>query len=134
MSDRYLQLQNDNDIVKYEFLRPLLFMPTDNLLQLDYGAFHLTPRLCIVEPPRFNRASRNSICIGGTSIAALMKYWSYAVDSAHSSVLFTRSKQKHPIELIQAFVAVNHKIAVFAFCWDCHAEREILDDCDYTLL
>ena len=100
MSDPYLQLQNDNDIVKYESLRLLLCMPTDNLLQLDHGAFHLTPRLCKVEVSRFSRVSKNGLCIGGTTIAALMIYWSYAVESAYSSVLFTRSKQKHPIELI----------------------------------
>ena len=116
MSDRCLQLQNDNDIVKYEFLRLLLFMPTDNLLQLDYGAFHLTPRLCKAELSRFSRASMNGLCIGGTTIAALMKYWPYTVEPAYSSVLFTRSKQKHPIELIRAIIAVHYKIAVFGFC------------------
>ena len=108
-------------------------MPTDNLLQLDYGAVHLTPRLCKVELSRLSRASPNGLCIGGTTIAALMKYWSYAVESAYSSVLFTRSKQKHPIELIRAFIAVKYQIAVFAFCRDCHAESEILDDCDCSV-
>ena len=107
MSDRYLQLQNDNDIVKYAFLRLLLVIPADSLLQLDYGAFHLTPRLCEVELFRLSKASTNGLCIGGTTIAALMKYWSYAVESAYSSVLFIRSKQKHPIELIRAFIAVH---------------------------
>ena len=113
MSDRYLQLQNDNDIVKYEFLRVPLFMPIDRLLQLDYGAFHLTPRLCKVELSSISRASTNGLCIGGTTIAALMKYWSC---KAYSSVIFTRSKQKHPIELIRAFIAVKYKVAVLAFC------------------
>ena len=108
-------------------------MLTDNLLQLDYGAFHLTPRLCKVALSRFSRASTDGLCIGGTSIAALMKYWPYAVESAYSSVLFSRSKQKHPIELIRAFIAVNSKISVFTVCWDCFAESDILDDCDCSI-
>ena len=91
-------------------------MPTDNLLQLDHGAFHLTPRLCKVELFRLSKANTNGLCIGGNTIAALMKYWSYAVEMAFSSVLFIRSKQKHPIELIRAFIAVNYKIAEYAFC------------------
>ena len=63
-----LQLQNDNDIVKYYVLHLMRFMSADKLLKFDYGAFYLTPRLCKM----LSTASPYDVCIGGTSVAAMV--------------------------------------------------------------
>ena len=81
-------------------------MLADKLLQLDYGAFHLTSRLCKVTWLRLSLASTDGLCTGDTFIAAMMEYSPYPADWAYSSLRFSASKQKHPVEHIRASVTI----------------------------
>lgn len=106
-------MQNDNDIVKYYSLHLINFMLSDKLLQLDYGALYLTPRLGNLARSRMSTASPDALCIGGTSIAAMVEHSPYPAAWAYPSVLFSSSKQKHLVEHIRASVAIIRRLVVF---------------------
>ena len=86
-------MQNDNDIVKYYPLPLIRCVFADELLKLDHGAFHLTPRRS-----RLSTGTSYGLCIGSESIAAMMECSPYPADWAHYPVLLFSSKQKHPME------------------------------------
>ena len=108
-----LQMQNDNDIVKYDALHLIRFILANKLPQLHHGAFHLMPRFCKVAWSWLSTASTNGLCTGGSFIVAVVEYSSCPADWTYPSALFSSSKQKHEVEHNQTSIAKIRRLVEF---------------------